>query len=490
MHNVSLYWIALLCYLVATVYIGYIAYKRSVTLEDFYLGGRKIGPWALAFTYVATWNSAVTYIGFPGMAYKFGMAMVASGVLSAIFAGFGGWMLLANKLKHQAQYLGALTVPEFIELRYKSHFARILSTVAILIFTCVYLVAQYAGMGYIMELYLGLPYLYSIMILSVVMALYTAIGGYLAVVWTDLLSGLIMTALSAFLFIFCLFKFGGWTSIYTTTAQTMGVAYNEVPGLLGGLAFTYLAFYTLGSLGSPQLIVRFFSFKDKRVWKYSLVLMAIVLAMQTPFMAFTGICARVAEVRGMIPTGVIGANSDYTMPAFMIHVAPFFVSVLFLVAVVAAAMSTANSILLVAGTAFARDFLQKGIRLNISDEQVKKITSISVLVITFITAMMSMRKLPMVVLISAMQLTICGAAFMPCLILGVWWKGGTKSAAVASIATGIIVPALLFTILKPYNPFGHPFWPSLILSFLTYFVVSKFTKGFTQEELDPLFKYE
>ena len=490
MSDTTIYWIALLAYLIATLYIGYIAYKRSVSLEDFYLGGRKIGPWALAFTYVATWNSAVTYIGFPGMAYKFGMAMLASGVLSAVFAGFGGWMLLANRLKHQALYLNALTVPEFIELRYKSHFARMLSTLAILIFTGVYLVAQYAGMGYIMELYLGIPYMHSIVILAFVMALYTAIGGYLAVVWTDLLSGLIMTALSAFLFIFCLVKFGGWTSIYVTTAEAIGPAFNEVPGMMGALAFTYLACYTLGALGSPQLIVRFFSFQDKKVWRYALVLTAVVLAMQTPFMAFTGISARVAEIRGMIPPGLIETNTDYTMPAFMIHVAPFFASVLFLVAVVAAAMSTANSILLVAGTAFARDFLQKGIRLNISDEQVKKITSLAVLVITFVTAWASMRQLPMVVLISAMQLTICGAAFMPCLIMGVWWKGGTKEGAVASIAAGIVIPCLLFTVLKQYNPFEHPFWPSLILSFAIYYIVSKFTRPFDKSYIDILFKYD
>lgn len=490
MANHSMYWIALLVYLFATIVIGYIAYKKSLTLEDFYLGGRNIGPWALAFTYVATWNSAVTYIGFPGTAYKFGMAMVASGVLSAIFAGFCGWMLLAQRLKFQSKKLEALTVPEYIELRYKSHGARVLSTIAIIIFTCVYLVAQYAGVGYIMQLYLGLPYGVSIAIMAVVMALYTAIGGYLAVVWTDLLSGIIMTLLSAFLFVFCLDKFGGWNAIFQVSAEAMGPTFNEVPGLMGPLAFSYLAFYTLGALGSPQLVVRFFSFKDKRVWRYSLVLMAVVLALQTPMMAFTGIAARVAEFKGLIPAGVIGANTDYTMPAFMIHVAPAFASILFLVAVVAASMSTANSILLVAGTAFARDFLQKGIRMNISDDQVKKITSIAVLFITFVTAFASMRKLPMVVLLSAMQLTICGAAFMPSLIFGVWWKEGTRAGCVSSIVVGILVPILLFTVLKPYNVFGHPFWPSLISSFLTYYFVSKATGKLPQEHVESLFAFD
>lgn len=487
MENSAIYWTALIVFFAANLYIGYFAFKRSKSLEDFYIGGRKIGVWALAFTYVATWNSAVTYIGFPGTAYKYGMPIVASGVLSAMFAGIFGWMFLAQRLRDQSVTLNALTIPEYIERRYQSHGARMLSTVTILFFTGVYLVAQYAGVAYILQLYLGLPYGTSVMIMAVVIAIYTAMGGFLAVVWTDLLGGLLMTALSVFLFIFALVKLGGWYEIHYTTATLLSPEFNEIPGMMGLLMFSYLAFYTLGSLGSPQLIVRFFSIRDRAVWRKAIVLTAVVLAVQTPFMAFLGIATRAAELKSLIPAGVIGANSDFALPAFMIHVAPMFAKILFLVGVVAASMSTANSLLLVASTAVGRDLMQQGLKMNITDKQVRTITSIAALVITFITAMLSMIKLPMVMLISAMQLTISGAAFMPALIFGVWWKKGTRAGALASMTAGLLVPLLLFTVLKPHNLFGHPFWPSLIISFATYYFVSLYTQPLPHEHVARLF---
>lgn len=487
MEHRTIYWIVLVAFFFANLYIGWIAFKRSKSLEDFYLGGRKIGVWALAFTYVATWNSAVTYIGFPGTAYKYGMPMVASGVLSAMFAGIFGWLFLAQRLRDQSVALNALTIPEYIERRYQSHGARMLSTLTILVFTVVYLVAQYAGVAYILQLYLDLPYVTSVIIMAVIIAVYTAMGGFLAVVWTDLLGGLLMTALSVFLFVFALVKLGGWYEIHYTTATMYTPQFNEIPGLMGALMFSYLAFYTLGSLGSPQLIVRFFSIKDKTVWRKAIVLTAVVLAVQTPFMAFLGIATRAAELKSLIPEGVIGANTDFALPAFMIHVAPMFAKILFLVGVVAASMSTANSLLLVASTAIGRDLLQQGLKLKITDRQVRSITSVAALVITFLTACLSMIKLPMVVLISAMQLTVSGAAFMPALIFGVWWKKGTRAGVLASMTAGLLVPLLLFTVLKPYNVFGHPFWPSLIISFATYYFVSLFTQPLPLEHVARLF---
>jgi Na+/proline symporter len=127
------------------------------------------------------------------------------------------------------------------------------------------------------------------------------------------------------------------------------------------------------------------------------------------------------------------------------------------------------------------------LKLKINDTQGRHITSVAALVITFITAALSMNKLPMVVLISAMQLTISGAAFMPALIFGVWWKRGTRTAALASMSVGLAAPLLLFTVLKPYNVFEHPFWPSLIASFLTYYLVSLYSRPLPEDFVSGLF---
>ncbi|MBR4394468.1 MAG: sodium/solute symporter [Oscillospiraceae bacterium] len=481
---------ALILYIGVMIFIGFKAHNATHSLEDFYIGGRKIGVWVIAFAYVSTWNSAVTYVGFPGNAYKTGMAMVASGVLSAIFAGFVGWLLMAKRLRIQSTKLNSLTIPDYLESRYQSFPVRILSTIAILIFSGIYLVAQYAAVAYILQIYFGTSYLTSVIIMAVTIAIYTSVGGYLAVVWTDLIQGIIMTLVSVIIPIFCLILLGGWNEINVTVAEGVGQAYNEVPGLMGPLAFSYMAFYTLGSLGSPQLTTKFFSIKDKKVWKYGLLLITVVLALQTPMMAFSGIATRAAVLKGVMSGDMIAQNADYTMPALMTTIAPKILGVLYLVGVFGAAMSTADSLLLTSSSALVRDLFQKGLKMNLTDDRVKTLTSVFTVVITVVTAALSMLKLPMVVMISTMQLTVVGAAFMPSLICGIWWKKGTKGAAASSIAVGIIVPTLLFTVLKDANPFGHAFWPSLILSFLTYFIVSKFTKPLPSEFVDDLFKYK
>lgn len=128
--------------------------------------------------------------------------------------------------------------------------------------------------------------------------------------------------------------------------------------------------------------------------------------------------------------------------------------------------------------------------MNLNDKQVQKLTSLATLAITAITAVLSLMDLPMVVMISVMQLTVVGAAFMPSLIFGIWWKRGTKTASLASITAGIIVPILLFTVLEPYNPFGHPFWPSVIISFAVYIICSICSSPLPKEFVEDLFAYK
>ena len=487
MNEIILYGAALVLYIAAMLFIGFKAYKATTSLEDFYIGGRRIGVWVIAFAYASTWNSAVTYVGFPGSAYNSGMSIVASGILSAIFAGFVGWLLMAKRLRIQSTKLKSLTIPDYLESRYQSFPVRILSTIAILIFSGIYLVAQYAAVAYILQVYFGTSYLVSVIIMAVTIGIYTSVGGYLAVVWTDLIQGIIMTLVAVLIPIFMLVTLGGWNEINVTVAEGVGTAYNEIPGIIGPLAFSYMAFYTLGSLGSPQLSTKFFSIKDKKVWKYGLLLITAVLALQTPMMAFSGIATRAGVLKGLISGDLIAQNADYTMPTLMTGFAPKII--LYLVGVFGAAMSTADSLLLTASSAVVRDLMQKGLRMNFSDKKAQKLTSVATVLITLVTAVLSLLKLPMVQMISVMQLTVVGAAFMPSLICGIWWRKGTSKAAAASIAVGIIVPTLLFTVLKSANPFGHPFWPSLIASFLTFFLVSKFTKPLPKDFVEDLFAY-
>jgi len=468
--------------------IGYSGYGKTKTLADFYIGGRKIGLWITAFSYVATWNSAVTYLGAPGLGYTYGLGLMGLAVVGSVGPGLVGFVLLAKRLRIQTTRLNALTIPDYIEGRYQSVNTRIIATISILIFTTVYLVAQLLGISYLWEVLIGIPYHYGIIIYAIIIATYTAIGGYFSVAWTDLFQGIVMTAIAIAVIPFTLIKFGGWTNLHELGVAAMGTEYNSMPGLFGTFFWITITFYTLGSLGSPQLHQRLFALKDWKVVRWGAFLTTLIAFVQIGSMIYGGYGARVAEYQGLIPQGAIDP-ADTAMPNYLKYCWPTSIIVLFTIGVMSASMSTSDSLLLVCSQAVGRDLYQKLIGRwmgkEISDKTTMTLTRFVVFGIAFLAVVAAWRTVSFLIVISSMQLTVVGGTFMPAVILGCWWKRGTKWGAIASMLGGLISAVAFYTVLKPYIP--EPFFPTMVISFGLYIIVSKLTKPLPQELIEKMF---
>lgn len=467
-----------------TIYIGYWAGKKSKTLTDFYIGGRNIGLWLTVFTYVATWNSAVTYLGIPGLAYTYGLGLIGLCIVGSAGPGLVGFYLMAKRLRVQTLRLNALTVPDYVEARYQSKNTRIVATISILLFSTIYLVAQFMGISYLWEVLIGIPFHYGLIIYAIIVAVYTAIGGYYSVVYTDLFQGIVMTLTAIAVIPYACSQFGGWTRLHQLGAQAMGAKFNAVPGLFPTFFWITITFYCLGSLGSPQLHQRLFSLKGWSVIKWGGLLTAVIAFIQTFSMMYGGYAARVAEFTGMIPKGAITA-ADRAMANYLLYGWPGYAMVIFVVGVMCASMSTADSLLLVCSQALGRDLFQKLLRKNLDDKATIMITKYSIFLIAFLAVLGAWRTSQFIVVVSAMQLTVIGGTFMPTVIFGCWWRGGTKEGALASMIGGLICGVSFYTFLKPYIP--EPFFPTIIVSFALFIIVSKLTKPPAKELMDKLF---
>jgi len=465
--------------------IGYAGFLRTKDLRDFYVGGRRIGLWVTVFSYVATWNSAVTYLGAPGLGYAKGLGLMGLAVVASFGPGLMGFMILAKRLRVQSVRLDALTVPDYIEARYESRNTRVVATVSILVFTTIYLVAQLVGVSYMFNVLVGVPYHQGIIVYALILAIYTAAGGYFTVAWTDLFQGIVMTAVAIAVIPFTVIKFGGWTELHTLGAQAMGPGYNQVvTGLFPTFFWITITFYCLGALGSPQLHQRLFAFKDMKIVKWGAILVTIIAFVQIASMIYGGYGARVAEFTGLIPKDAIKPAAT-AMPNYLKYCWPGWVTVIFTVGVLCASMSTSDSLLLVCSQAIGRDLYQKLIGKNVSDRQTMMITRYAIFGVAILAVVAAWETHAFLMVISSMQLTVVGGTFIPAVLMGCWWRRGTKEGALASMIGGLVCGVLFYTVLKPHIP--EPFFPTIGISFALYFIVSLMTQPPRKELLDRMF---
>ncbi|MFC2171441.1 hypothetical protein ACFLU6_02285 [Acidobacteriota bacterium] len=190
----------LLFYLLVIVIVGFLTYRYMRSLDDFVLGGRRLGPWVTAISERASGESAWFLLGLPGAAYGLGFREFWS-VIGIALGILASWAFIALPLRKATAKLGALTLPDYLSLKFKEkrHVIRIVSTVIILVFYTLYIAAQLLGAGKILQVTFGLNPAYGMLLGACVVVFYTFMGGFLAVAWTDLFQGLLMAVVAVVL---------------------------------------------------------------------------------------------------------------------------------------------------------------------------------------------------------------------------------------------------------------------------------------------------
>jgi len=470
--------------------IGILASRRIKSMSDYYVGGKKMGFWAVAFSARATGESGWLLIGLTGMGAIAGYSgyWVVAGELLGVFV---SWQFMAKRFKKRSDAFGAITIPDYLQSHFKTstHTLRIIAASVLVVFIVIYVASQIDVTGVAFKSMLGIDYKIGALIGFIIVLAYIFVGGFVAAVWSDLFQGFLMFLGLVLLPIVVWFSMDhgagiteGLNAIDPTLTQIMGRSKDGWMNLFTILGFSMIG---LGFLGSPQVYVRFMSIKsekeiDKGKW------VATVFTLLTDAAAVTiGIFARIYFTKeGQDPEAILGNSGENVLSMITEEFLPTILVAIFVAIVLSAIMSTIDSLLILASSAITRDFYQKIFRPDIKDESLTKISRISTVIMAFTALIIAMimnyvspdRQMFWVILFGWSGIA---ATFCPVIILTLFWKGYSEKGAIASMISGFIAIILFNFVFQEIPRIGEYFValnvlaPSFAVAMLVGFLVSK-----------------
>ncbi|MFY0675171.1 MAG: sodium/proline symporter [Bacteroidia bacterium] len=483
-------YVILFIYFAILFVIGYFASKRIKGSDDFFVGGKKLGFWAVSFSSRATGESAWLLLGLTGMGAIIGVKALWV-VLGEMLGVSLAWIFMAKPFKRLTDKYDSITVPDYLESHFKpkNHLLRIVAASALAVFVTVYVSAQIDATGQAFESFLNWNYFVGAIVGFVIVLAYSFIGGFVAVVWSDFFQGILMLLGLVALPLVAYINYEG--NLFDNLELID-------PSLLswwgkGGFSWINLASIIalvsigLGFLGAPQVFVRFMSVKnEKELDKGKWVAMAFTLLAGLGAV-FIGLFARSLFSENYLE--VLGSDGKGSLIALVEKLMPLVIVGTYIAVVLAAIMSTIDSLLVVVSSAITRDFYQKIFHPELEQNRMAKISRN----ITFIIAMVALVVAVIVALLvpgrSIFWFILIGwsgiaASFCPVIILSLFWKKYNAQGALASMITGFIgVP--FFKFIMPLAPGVGPFFNSLeemMPAFALAFAVGIFVTHYTSKK--------
>jgi sodium/proline symporter len=486
-------YIILIAYLAVLFIIGIVASKRIKNIGDYYVGGKKLNYWIVAFSSRATGESAWLLLGLTGMGAISGVS--AYWVVLGEVLGVGiAWFFMAKKFKRLTDKYESITIPDYLESHFKSktHTLRIVAAIALAIFVVIYVSAQIDATGAAFESFLGWNYYTGAIVGFLIVLSYIFLGGFVAVAWSDVFQGILMfmgLILIPFVTFFTISNFSEiLTGLNAIDPELLnpwgagGLTWMNIATLLG------FAMIGLGFLGSPQVFVRFMSISDTNQidrgrW------VAIIYTLLTDAAAVTiGLIGRYLFTEaGQDPDAIMGNAAQNVLPMTVEHLFPTIIIGLYVAVVLSAIMSTVDSLLVVGSSALSRDLYQKVFHPNIEQKKITRYSRITTLIMAFIALVIAL-----IVAVSTPDRTIfwfvifgwsgIAATFCPVIILSLFWSKYTENGAIASMITGflcvpffkLVVPKI--STLGPYFEKLDVMAPAFFCAIIIGVVVSKMTR--------------
>lgn len=488
MSSVAVYATVMVAYLAALVLMGIWMGRRTRSAEDFYIGGRQVGPWVTAFSFVAAYFSSVVIVGGGAFGYRFGMSTVWIAAMNVLVGCTLVWIVLGRRLWQFTKRLDTMTIPGFIGRRYDAREAEVFSAVIIFVFMIVYNVSVLVGMGRIMEGLMGIPYTTGVLIAGLIILVYVSIGGYLAVVWTSFVQAWIMI-FGLLLLAFATLNAVGGLSAGAAKLAALSPGFVETPGVWGwGGLVSFALIVSLGVWGMPQLLVRFYSMRSTRVLRLGTVLATLGGAMAVlPYM--TGALSRL-----VLPPL---ENPDLAIPMLTDTVLNPWGGAVFLAGVMAAGMSTFASVLIIVSGSLVKDLRRGGPRRparpdGTADSEspaagsdasreilLGRLASMGAGLVSLVVAY---RPPGLILVITAFAWAVIASACLWPVVLGVYWRRGTRAGATSSMIAGATVALVWMAMGKPFGV--HGFIPGVAASLIVFVVVSLVTPPPAAETLE------
>lgn len=476
--NIALLSSVVIFYLIITAFLGYLGFRQTKSATDYLLAGRKVHPVIMAISYGATFISTSAIIGFGGAAAVYGMGLLWLTFLNIVVGIFIAFAIFGKRTRKMGHNLDAHTFPEFIGKRFDSKMLQTLS--GLLIFLVMPLYAGsviFGGAQFITET-LKINYDLALLLFVSVVAIYVVMGGLKGVMYTDAFQGAIMFIGMAFLLVFTYSQLGGVVQAHTSLTMLKPEAI-KIFGALGHqgwtsmpksgsvlwwqLISTIIMGVGIGVLAQPQLIVRFMTVKSNRELNRAVLIGGIFILMMTGVTYIVGSLCNVYfhKSLGQIAILAVQKKTDNIIPLYINMAMPGWFTAVFMVTLLAAAMSTLSSQFHTMGSAFGRDFLEAGFGFKKNNSIMN--TKIAMCITIIISALIAYT-LPhffeqgtaIIAIGTAIFFGICAASFLPIYFGALYLKSITKAGAISCLLSGFFTSTIwiCFVHIKESKPLG------------------------------------
>ncbi len=442
--------IIFILYLTFLLGVGVWTFKFNKTQEDYLLAGRKLGPWVTAFSERASGESAWLLLALPGAAITVGLSE-SWAVVGIILGIITSWFLIAEKLREETEKYDALTIPQYLHRKFDDHsnIIRLFSSVIIAFFFLFYVSAQFHASGKVLNSLFELGPVTGISIGAAIIIVYTLMGGFYAVAWTDLLQGILMIGTLIILPIagYIELSESGMT-LSDGLAKADSIFHNNNGSFFGGKEKMAAVVATLGGLswglgylGQPHLVIRYMAIRSSKDVK---VARKIAIAWAIPGITGAFLIGLVALLY-FGPEYFLTIDPEQAMPLLASKLLHPILAGLFISGAVAAMMSTADSQLLVSTSAVTEDFYHQYLGNQLSEKSLVKMSRIMIVVLGLIAygiAIFSEIQGKKIFGVVSYAWSGLGSAFGPALVMTLWWKKTTRQGVIAGLIVGFLTTVI------------------------------------------------
>jgi len=433
------------------IFLGYLGYRKTKTAEDYFVAGRAMGPVIIAFSYGATFISAVALIGFSGIASIYGHSILWLAFLNVFVGIFIAFVVYGFRTRKMGLSLQAMTLPELLGNRFNS--VRIQQTAGLIIgvFMIAYTSAVFLAIASLFQVTFGIPYWVCVVIFTLIVGIYLIVGGLYAVMWTHAVQGIVMLIGMIVLTIGVYSMLGGigpaheaaaaltpemLASIGSPAATQAPNGLTSMPPWLSPpfmMILTLIFGVGIGVLAQPQLIIRYLTAKNDKALRIAVPYGGIFILCMT-FLAFSiGPLCNVLMYQNNImyplkeSAGAMVPNPDAVVPTIINQLFPTWFILIFLFAILAAAMSTAAALFHTAGAALGRDVYEKFRKTQGSSQKSVLITRIATFVIVIATLIISLNPLDVVAYMTSFFFGLMACTFLAPYTLMLYWRRTSRT---------------------------------------------------------------
>ena len=465
-------------FLAVMIGVGVYTRKQASSVDGFVLGGRAVGPWLTAFAFGTSYFSAVVFVGYAGQfGWKYGLSSAWIGIGNAVIGSLLAWLILGKRTKLMTQHIESRTMPDFFGTRFNDQGLRVAASIIAFVFLIPYTAGVYSGISRLFEMGFNIPYEYCVVIMSILTAVYVILGGYKATAMNDFIQGIIMLFGIVAVIAAVLSAQGGLSEAVSKLAAipadgSVGSVDNATNstgvfaswfgpdpwGLLGVVILT-----SLGTMGLPQMVGKFYSITDEAAIKRGTVISTIFAFIVAGGCYFLGGFGRLYDP-------VIGANGkiafDSIVPA-MLNTLPDVLIALVVLLVLSASMSTLASLVLTSSSTMTLDLIyrdkkslpgevEEGSIDDIVAEKIerRKVVVMRVLIMFFIAISLLIALNPPTFIAQLMGISwgALAGAFLAPFMLGLYWRGVTRIAVWACFVWGVGLTVINMLLGNPINP--------------------------------------